>query len=75
MDETYELLGVDPATITGLEQYLQVGPRWCGVLLWGPAVVVACFCQLLLACVSGGNIRVHLGCFQMLIKLQLGRSR
>lgn len=24
MDETYELLGVDPASITGLEQYLQV---------------------------------------------------
>lgn len=45
MDETYELLGVDPASITGLEQYLQVGPRWCGVLLWGPAFVVACFCQ------------------------------
>jgi hypothetical protein len=64
MDETYELLGVDPASITGLEQYLQVGPRWCGVLMRGPAVGVACFCQLLLACVSGGNIRVILVAFR-----------
>jgi len=24
MDETYQLLGVDPASITGLDQYLQV---------------------------------------------------
>jgi hypothetical protein len=32
MDETYELLGVDPASITGLEQYLQVGQWAAG---WG----------------------------------------
>jgi hypothetical protein len=29
MDETYELLGVDPASITSLEQYLQVGCGCC----------------------------------------------
>lgn len=38
MDETYELLGVDPASITGLEQYLQVGFMyifgWGGRGLW-----------------------------------------
>jgi hypothetical protein len=31
MDDTYELLGVDPASITSLEQYLQVG-RGRGVM-------------------------------------------
>lgn len=28
MEETYELLGVDPASITSLDTYLQVGGWW-----------------------------------------------
>lgn len=40
MDETYQLLGVDPTTITSLDTYLQVR-CYCYVLL---CVLLCCIC-------------------------------